>query len=215
MKFNIFRKRKDKVNNESKDLQTTGKDKQQYEHPINLFRDWESKLLEKSIKEELWEGWEDFEKAGYKFRRDDLYHEITIKEIPIYENKVNRKKIRKKIYAYLIKKIKENNFKISPSYYIKDITHREYEKIVNKSIKELKEKIDKNLFKDEFNYEISTKKEKKVFNGVETIEMINFPKLEKSDLILQINDFVWPSTFIFLIIKEDKLIYFDYGIVVD
>lgn len=214
MKFNIFKNRKDKIHNESKKIETPEKNTKEYETPIELFRDWKHKMFKNPIREELWEGWEDVSKKGY--RKDAyFYHEITIEEIPIIENKTNRKKTRKNIYAHLIKKLKENKFKISTSYYIKNITHREYNKIVNKSIKELKELIDKKLFIDEFNYEISIEKESKVFHGIETIDMIKFPKLEKGDLILQIDDFVWPSSFGFVIIKEEKLIYFEYAVVVD
>ena len=211
MKFNKLTKIKDKIIDGLKKLQTYKKNTKEYENPTELFNDWEEKLFEKNIKEETWEAWVDYEKFG----RDNLYYVITIKELPISEKNINTKKIRKKIYEHLIRKIKENKFKIQTSYYIEDITHSEYKKILNKSIKNLREDLKTKLFKYQFSYEISTEKENKVFSGVETNNMINFPELNSDDLVFSLkNDFkIFDDEFRFLIIKPDKLILFEYDMV--
>jgi len=208
MKINIFKKRKDKIYDESKKIETSEKNTKEYEYPIDLFRDWYYKLSKIFTKEELWQAWIDCKKFG----SDSWCYDLTISETTISENKGNRKKIRKEIYRYLNKKIKENNFKISPSYYIENISHKKYEKILNESMTNLKKSIKKHLYKYEFSYEISTKNEKKEFYGVETRDKVNIPKLEKGDLVLLIkkDHKIINDEFSFLIIKFDKIVLFEY-----
>jgi len=118
---NIYLKIKDEFIARFKKTREIEKNTQQYIYSISMGTDeFENVLGEEITKDEQISVWADYKKFGY----DNLWYNVYIAEIPIIEKEVSIKKI----YEHLNKKIKEKNYKISPSDYMKDITYKEYKK---------------------------------------------------------------------------------------